>query len=210
METMRDYRNRWRGETVTLVGGAVTTIDYQQLAREGTQRTLLINWALRIAPFWRGTGREVYFFSWHMYVFAQFPELLTPELTPCLWEGDLHHLQAEIRDRAVIYAGMNVRPWEAYLHLLEGYREHGQDWIDDGGFLPSCANTTLLALMFLWHAGVREVNAVGMHDIGGVPRPTYDPRLSATTGHVNSVAYTRDPDRFCEVMGMRLNYLGER
>lgn len=210
MESMRDYRNRWRGETVTLVGAAVTSVDYQRLAREGTQRTLLINWALRIAPLWHGTGKELYFFSWHMYVFRQFPELLTPELTPCLWEGDLDHLQPEIRDKAVLYTGMNIRPEAAYAHLLTGYREHGQDWIDDDGFLPSHANTTLLALMFLWHAGVREINAVGMHDIGGIPAGHYDPRLRAETEHVYSAAYVRDVELFCGVMGMRMNYLGER
>ena len=207
---MRDYRDRWCGEVVTIVGAAVTTVDFPTLVREGTQRTLLVNWAIRTAPLWHGSGKDLYFFSWHMDVFHHFQELLTPELTPCLWEGDLHHIQPEIRDKAVLYAGMNIRPFEAYCHLLEGYKQHGQDWIDDGGFMPSCANTTLLALMFLWHAGVREINAVGMHDIGGVPAGHYDPRLKAQTEHVYSNAYVRDLETFCRVMGLALNYLGDR
>mgnify|MGYP003385326606 CR=1 FL=1 len=210
METLRDYRDRFKGQIVTMVGGAVTTVDYRDLVINGTETTILINWALRIAPLWRGSTRRRYFFTWHLDQFGHLPELLIPGVIPCVYHGGLGYLPPQLHDKAVMYTGVNVRPFAAYTHLLRDFAIHGQDYLDETGDIPSCANSTLLALMFVWHAGCRQINAVGMHDIGGVPRGHYDPRLPATNLPCPTPVYVRDLETFCGIMGIRVNYIGQR
>lgn len=210
MLELREFRGRFRGQVVTVVGSAVTTVDYRDLVKSGPENIVLINWALGIAPLFRGTANRLWFWTWHMDAFAERQELLQDGLTPAISEGSLHLVPSEVAERGIVFRGTNVRPWGAYAHLMQDYRRHGRDYIDETGDLPSCANSALLALLFVWHGGCREINAVGMHDIGGVQQPTYDPRLGASGGPAVPSVYTPHLEGFCDIMGMKLNYLGRR
>lgn len=210
MLELREFRDRFKGRVVTMVGSAVTTVNYRDLAGPGPENVVLINWALGIAPLFRWTSKRLWFWTWHMEAFAHRQELLQPCLTPAISEGSLHLVPSELAERSIVFRGANVRPWGAYAHLLADYRRHGGDYIDETGDLPSCANSTLLALMFVWHGGCREINAVGMHDIGGVQQPHYDPRLAATGSPCVPSVYVQHLEGFCDIMGMKINYLGRR
>lgn len=192
------------------MGGAVTSLDYRELARDENALVVLVNWALRIAPLFRGVSQQVFFFSWHMDLFYQLPEMRAPRVKPVVYKFEHDRMPPESLARGVDYEPANIVPYEAYLHALELWAVRGQDFIDETNRLITCSNTTLMALLFVWHTGCREINVVGMHDRGGVRAGHYDPRLKAQTEYVFSTAYVRDVEDFCRVMGMRLNYLGER
>lgn len=210
MATLKDYRDKFKGQVVTLVGGAVTTVDYAELAATGTDNVVLINWALRIAPLFTRPQNRVYFVSWHWEVFHGLHELFAPKLVPVVYSYATPLVPAEIASRVVTYKPVNLLPREAYIHALKLWATRGQDFIDETGELISCCNSTLLALLFVWHGGCREINAVGMHDIGGIQASTYDPRLRAANAPSSSQNYVRDLEEFCEIMGIQLNYLGQR
>ncbi len=207
---LRQFRDRFKGQIVTLVGAAVTTVDYAQLAKTGTDTVVLINWAVRIAPLFTQPRHNVFHFTWHMDVFQHVPEMHAPRLTLACYHGGMLDLPANAENLILHYGAENITPYEYWVTVLPKWAADGQNMIDRSGKLASCANTTLLALMFVWYAGCREINCVGMHDIGGKQAPHYDPRLPATNGPIDSHVYITALEDFCRIMGVKINYLGER
>ena len=212
MQKLNTVRNRFKGKTLALIGAAPSTVDYDLLAEFGPDICVFVNWSIKIAPKFTRPQHELYFVTWHPEIFGlrEDIDLDLSNLQMLLYPFHSHMVQPEILDRAIEHRPTNIRPWEAYEHMLNAYalNEQGMDWIDLHEELISHCNSTLIALMFLWYGGCRDIKCYGMHDIGGVPAFEYDPRLGADTEHIHSPAYMRDPEEFCRIMGVTYEYIG--
>ena len=202
---IQQYRDAFAGQTALIIGGAVTTVDYAQLATNGPDVVVLVNWAIRLAGLFDKSRHVPIFFTWHLEVFRHLYELSTPNLRVGVYTNEW--LPPNFAGDTIEYASGNVLPYELYLQTLEDWAVRGKDRIDMTGCLHSCANSTLLALMFLWYAGCTSIKAVGMHDIGGVQAETYDPRLFAETVPERHGQYYRAVVDFCRIMGLPVEFL---
>jgi len=209
MRSLTEFKGRFKGTTITLIGGAVTSLDYFEVAKHGTDVVILINWAIRTAPLFNQIRHDVYFFTWHPEVFAAIPEILSPNITVAMFESGIHLFPSQLRRPPLLFRAANILPYEAYADLLPLIAADGGRCMDTHWCLFSSANTTLLALMFVWYTGCRSIRCVGMHDIGGKQKPHYDHRLAATNLPVSATKYVRDVEDFCRIMGIEHTYLGQ-
>lgn len=209
-ESLTHYRDVFVGKTVTLIGAAKTTVDFEQYAKEGTDSIVIVNWALGSAHHFQEPRHDLYFMTWHMEIFGERPEILQPNLKCFVYPAVASLLPPEKHTNAIVFEAVNHPDYAEWKNAMD----HDQfirnpDLIVATNQLHSSANSTLLALHFLYMAGCRKVNCIGMHDINDVQDENYDARHNADSGHkpVHKSIYMTCQNDFAQAMGMELNYL---
>lgn len=213
---LKDHDNRLRGKRVCIVGGAMSPVDYTELFFHYDE-VVLVNWAIKSASSICSNREKanfpLTFFSYHYgtpFHRDQFPEMLMANMTLALQEHDKPYVPAEKLElgQYMQFTACNILPYMLYRQLLTTNSHlRNRSMLNESNCLYSSSNTTLLALHYLYHAGVLEVDAVGMHDVNGVQAQTYDTRLQATNAPVPASIYLQAQSDFSLATGMKIYYI---